>query len=243
VEESVSIEHRILANLAAALVAVALVGIAVRGRVHLSRAFVAYLAGVLVCNQLTVWFPGTFWTYGFWRGQEATHASLSILVAFEIALLTFAMFPVARRRVLAAMFGMLLVTLLALNVDASSSAYPWLTTLGLVTPGGQAGRLWLFAIPVLVAAWHRVPLHPFHRAIVLGFGLYLAGYCCLLGFVESSSATRESYLHAHAYLRAIDPIAFAATVGVWAWAAWRAPRPASDVAPAIRALQPWAVSW
>ena len=69
---------------------------------------------------------------------------------------------------------------------------------------------------VALAAWHRVPVHPFHRATLVAFGAYLVVYICLLGYVQlnSVSGLRADHLAAQAYLRALDPVAFAATVGV-----------------------------
>jgi hypothetical protein len=232
-----------IADLTACLLLVAICGLFVRGRARLSWAFLAYLVAVFLGNRLVTWWPDRFWNYYFYQGKEATYASLTVLAAFEIALLTFAMFPVARRRATLAMLAVLVLSLAAADLHLDGAAFAWLRSLGLLTPGGQAGRLWLFVIPALVATYYRVPLHPFHRSVLAGFALYLAGYCCLLGFVEANSGTgRSAYLEAQAYLRALDPIAFAASVGVWTWAALRAPRSADAVAPVLRELQPWAVT-
>jgi hypothetical protein len=231
-----------IADLTAILLFVSICGLLVRQRAHLSWAFFAYLIAVLLGNRLVTWWPDRFWNYGFYRGKEATYASLTVLAAFEIALLTFSMFPVARRRALGTMLAALVFSLVAADLQLTGTAFAWMESLGLLTPGGQAGRLWLFVIPTLFAVYYRVPLHPFHRSVLVGFALYLAGYCCLLGFVEMHSATRPAYLAAHSYLRALDPIAFAASVGVWTWAALRAPRRADAVAPVLRVLQPWAVT-
>jgi hypothetical protein len=232
----------IIADFTAGLLLVAIVGLLARGRARLSWAFFAYLVAVFLGNRLVTWWPDVFWNYGFYEGRKATYASLTVLAAFEIALLTFSVFPVARRRAIGAMLAVLVGSLAVAEMQLSGTASVWLGSLGLLTSGGQAGRLWLFVIPALVAVYYRVPLHPFHRSVLVGFALYLAGYCCLLGFVEAHSATRPEYLSAHGYLRALDPIAFAASVGVWAWAALRAPRAADDMAPVLRTLQPWAVT-
>lgn len=232
----------LIADLTAVLLLVAIGGLIVRRRAQLSWAFLAYLVAVFIGNRLVTWWPERFWNYGFYEGRKATYASLTILAAFEIALLTFSVFPVAKRRAIFGMLAVLVVSLAAAEMPLTNTTSAWLGSLGLLTSGGQAGRLWLFVIPALVAAYYRVPLHPFHRSILVGFALYLAGYCCLLGFVEAHSATRPQYLASYAALRALDPIAFAASVGVWTWAALRAPRAADDVAPVLRALQPWAVS-
>lgn len=242
--------ERLVSDLTVLLLTVTSVGLVLRGRHRLSRAFLAYLMAMVVGNRLVTWWPSTFLNYGFYMGRTATYTALSILAAVEIALLTFSMFPVARRRALLMMALVLVATYgAAFGIDPSSELYPWMHAVGLLSSGGQAGRLWLFVVPVLVAAYHRVPLHPYHRALLVGFALYLGGYSCMLGFMANHVAlagntfTHPAYLAAHAYLRSLEPVAFAATVGVWTWAAWRVPRPAHDVAPAVRALQPWAVTW
>src|SRR4029453_16754283 len=103
---------------------------------------------------------------------------------------------------------------------------------------GQGGAVWCFLVVAGVAAWHRVPLHPYHRTLLVSFGLYLSTYTLLLSWVGARAASRPAYLAAWggqpaagpAFLpeggvrEAREPLAFAATAGVWAWAAWRAPR-------------------
>jgi hypothetical protein len=90
----------------------------------------------------------------------------------------------------------------------------------------------LLAAVVAMAVRYRVPLHPFHRAILLGFGLYLVAYTGALTLLRELGSPA-----AYALFNILDPAAYAASVGVWAWAAWR---PAGAPSLAVQRLHPWA---
>lgn len=234
-------DQLLVAHLTATLLAVAALGLVVRGRVRLSRCFLVYLLVTIVANRLVILWPDRFYTWRFWTLKETTYTVLQVAVACELGWLIFRVLPRARRRAAAAIAAVLLTTAIAVSVgDVPGNTY--LAMLGFVTPRGQAGALWTFLAVTLVAAWHRVPLHPFHRALLATFALYLGTYTALLSFVGLRAATRADYLVAWSVLEALDPLAYAATAGVWAWAAWRAPR-MEPAGPAVRALQPWATSW
>ncbi len=82
-------------------------------------------------------------------------------------------------------------------------------------------------VVVMVASWYRLPLGPWHRMIALGFVLYQGAYAVLL------SALAGTGWSAYAYIVGLEPAAYAATVGLWTFGAWRtawlgAPREAAQ---------------
>jgi hypothetical protein len=170
--------------------------------------------------------------------KRTVYNGLQALIALEIAILTFSGLPRARVRVELLLLVVLGVALIA-DLLPQATGYPYLAMLGFVAPRGVATSLWLFVSVLAAAAWYRAPVHPFHRSILLAFTLYLGLETFLLKLVGMAAASRPAYLAAHAYLEALDPLAFAVTAGFWTWTAWRA-EPATALSPAVASrLQPW----
>lgn len=230
----------LVANLSALLMALTAAGLVVRQRARLCWSFLAYLLVVIVGTLLAVWVPDPFFSQGFWIGKKAIYGLLRSLVALEIVLLTFSGLPRARRRAELMLALVLAVHLVVGMLPSAAPAYPYLTALGVTAPRGGAASLWLFVAVILIAVWHRAPVHSFHRSLLLTFTLYLGTETWLLGLVGMAGASRPAYQAAYAYLEALDPLAFAVTAGFWTWAAWRLER-ATALSPAVASrLQPWA---
>ena len=235
-----TVSQSLVANLSALLMAAAAAGLLARRRARLCWSFLAYLVALILGNQLTVWFPDTFHSPGFWIAKTVVYDALLSLIALEIALLAFSGLPRARLRA-EMMLALILLVFLGIGMlPTTSVGYPYLAMLGLVAPRGTAACLWLFVAVMGIAVWHRAPMHPFHRALLLAFSLYLGMETWLLGLVGIAAASRPAYMAAYAYLEALDPLAFAVTAGFWAWAAWRR-EPKAVLSPAVaHRLQPWA---
>jgi hypothetical protein len=230
----------LVANLSALLMALTAAGLLLRRRARLCRSFLAYLLIVTVGTLLAVWIPDPFFTQWFWIGKKAVYAVARSLIALEIVLLTFSGLPRARRRAEFLLGLVLAAHLVVAWLPGSAPAYPYLTALGVVAPRGGAASLWLFVAAMLIAAWHRAPVHAFHRQLLLTFTLYLGTETWLLGLIGVAADSRPAYLAAYSYLEALDPLAFAVTAGFWTWAAWRA-EPVTALSPAVATrLQPWA---
>lgn len=230
----------LVANLSALLMALTAAGLMLRRRARLCRSFLAYLLIVIAGTLLAVWIPDPFFTQWFWIGKKAVYGVVRSLMALEIVLLTFSGLPRARRRAELLLGLVLAAHLFVAWLPGSAAAYPYLTALGIAAPRGGAASLWLFVAVMVIAAFYRAPVHPFHRKLLLTFTLYLGTETWLLGLVGMAAESRPAYLSAYAYLEALDPLAFAVTAGFWAWAAWRAETaPALSPAVATR-LQPWA---
>lgn len=194
-----------IADLVAVLLAAALLALAVRGRAGVSWPFTAHLGLCLLTNRLITWWPERFYTQAFWWAKEAALAGLALVVLLGLTRAVLDAFPRARRFTLDAT-----AAILACTAVAAAFASPY-DALSLV----HGGTVWGFALLLAVTLWFQLPLHPLHRAIMLGFALYLGAYGTVLGLVR--------YLEPAAlpYLAALDAAAYAATLGLWLRAAVR----------------------
>lgn len=214
----------------AVLLATTLLGLLLHRRDRMCRSFAAYCAAVICTEQLLVLWPETFFTFQFYSLKEGLYGLMATTVAFEIALLTFSEFPRARRLIMWGLGALLVLGVVVMFLPHGvAGPVAWMTVL---TPRWQGVILALFLALPLAAAYYRVPVHPFHVGIIWGFTLYLGAYTGALTLV------RELGPGAYPLYAALDPAAYAASVGVWVWAAWRR---GPELSPEARRLQPWAV--
>ena len=199
----------------AALIAVAL-GIVVRGRWRESWLFAAYVPVVLTGNVLVTWWPSLFYTPGFWMAKQLVYDGLKLGLAIELAWRTFSAFPGARAGARKLALVVLAITTVAVvgvvPTDSVSSVY--LTAVGQLHPRALNGTIWLMAATIGLAQWYRVPVHPFHAAILTSFGAYLAVFSVLLRLLGLYGWT------ALPYVNAVEPLAYLLLVCFWAYRAW-----------------------
>ena len=223
----------LVASLGMGLLALAIVGLAARRRYRLCVSFFLFLWAVLVPDLLVPLWPERYYSRWFWTLKETVQTALLVIVSLEMAFLTFRAFPRARVRGVACLVVLAGVTALVLNLQPVSRGDPYEEWLGAMTPVCYAGIIWLYATLLLVAAYYRVPVHPFHRSVILGFVLFLTVSTGTLGVLG------EFGRGLYATVKPLGPVAFTATEGLWAWAAWRRwPEPESVAV--MRRLQPWA---
>jgi len=185
----------------------ALAGLYVRGRSGRGLAIVAYLWAALLGNSLTTFWPDVFFNYEFWMRRQALFDVLKLLVGIEIALRAFRVFPGARaawERSLAA--SLVVATTVAFWFLPRDAPY---SVLFAHQPQIIAGTVWLFTVTSLVIVHYRIPIDPWHRAILLAFVPY----------------------------QLVFTTAIAVMIAYWAQTAWRREEPL-EVSPATRrALQ------
>jgi len=223
----------LLAYVGLGLLAATIVGLVWRRRYRLCLSFFVFLWMVLIPDALITLWPERFYTRWFWTLKETAQTALMITVALEMAYLAFGAFPRARVRVVALLAVLAGLTALVLNLQPPSQIDPYEDWLGRLTPICYAGIVWLYVSIFLVAAYYRVPVHPFHRVVILGFVLFLTVSTGALGTLGEAG---EGF---YSTIKPLGPAAFVATEGLWAWTAWR-PFPAPESARLMRQLQPWA---
>ena len=204
----------IVADLVAVLLLATLVGIWLSGRIGLCRSFALYLALAMVTNRLARWWPDRFFNMSFFSVKELVLAALSVVIVLELAWSGLASFPRARRISLWCVSAIALAG--AAVVLSTSGARDYKTQIGVLVAGGQLCALVTLVVFLAVVQWYRLPLRPWHRAIAVGFLLYRGVYGVVLGVLGHYGGPT------YAFVAELDRAAYAATVGLWGFAAWRA---------------------
>jgi hypothetical protein len=191
--------------------AAAVAGVVWNRRYRTCWSFAVYLVAALACEAAVVLWPQRFFHWWFFITKQAVYDILKVGIALELAHQAFLVFPGARaagRRVVFAVLA------------ASTALIGW-SSIHLRTwtdwqPPVVSATIWLFAATAVVVLWYRLPLHAWHRAILLGLTPYSLVFVTLLSVLQKWGA-REAY----ATLGLLDSIAFLAITAWWAVAAWR----------------------
>jgi hypothetical protein len=221
----------LIAHAVKLLVLLTLAGILARRRWGTCWSFTTYLSLILVCNSLVSFWPEQFYQPWFYLARTGLYDALKVGIALELAYRTFQAFPGARataRRVLLLLVIASSVILMAAPWDATYDAalLEW-------QPRMLTATIWMLNALAVVVIWYRVPIHAFHKAILLGFVPYLLVFTILLRML------RHYGWDVLPVVQAAEPAAYMLLMGWWAWAAWE-PETASDVSPEVlRVLQPW----
>lgn len=205
-------EAVLIAHVVAALLALTLIGLAARRRLADIPAFTIYLLTVLVTNRLITGWPEQFFVWKVWVVKEVVIQLLVLGVALDLADRSLRRFPRARLCALVAVGGITVMTMAA-ALWAEPGHY--FQAIAVLIPRLCAGAAVAFGVLALVAHWSLLPMSPFHRMVIAGFFLHLTAYLALLSLVKYFGWS------AYPVLAALDPAAFAASVGLWAIGAWR----------------------
>jgi hypothetical protein len=197
-----------------------LVGLFVRGRQRVCRSFTIYIAAVLLPQLLYSTWPDRFYNRDFWILTEVTHCILKFAIALEVGFLVLRRFPGASRTGRwAGLFVAWTIFVAILALPAENPDYYAIA--GKLLPRILNGTIWLFVALAGVTLWYRLPLHPLHKSIMLGFVPYLLVFSVAMTALDSfgwQHRVYTTYLHTLAYL---------ALEIYWAWAAWR-PDPSGE---------------
>jgi hypothetical protein len=221
----------LIAHAVKILVLLTLAGILARRRWSHCWSFTTYLAVILLCNSLVSFWPERFYQPWFYLVRTGLYDGLKVAIAIELAYRTFQAFPGAR-----ATARQLLFVLVAVS-SAVLVAVPWDSSYGAALfewePRILTGTIWLLNALAVIVIWYRVPIHAYHKAILLGFVPYLLVFTILLRLL------RHYGWEILPLVQAAEPAAYLLLMGWWAWAAWE-PEAVPDVSPAVlRTLQPW----
>jgi hypothetical protein len=179
----VSLQALAIAWAVQAALALALGGLLARGQWKQSRAFVVYLATVLVAESTVIFWPARFWTFDWYIARQVSYSTLKLAVAGLLA--TFA-----------------LVVLLQPGGEADH------TLVELLLARLANGAIWLFVGLAAVARWYVIPLHPLHKAILTGYSLFGVLSVASLRFAHLNEAVTAAM--PFAYLLLVSYWVFAA---------------------------------
>lgn len=190
--------------------------VAARGRWRLSLIFPAYLVWGLLLGLSMVVDKERFWTKSFYMVISGGAELLRLGLGLELAWRTFRLFPGAgstARKVALAILALTAVAALAVIARPPFDTYETATTL--VIPRVQNGTLWLMVATLVVAYWYRVPIHPFHLALLTTFTAYMAIFATLLTLISVRGWAIIPYVYA------LDSASYALAACWWVHAAWR----------------------
>jgi hypothetical protein len=216
-----------------ALVA-ALAGIVVRGRFKDCRAFPAYLMAVLLTELAVALWPGRLFRWDFWVFQQFLFNVCKVAVAVELAFLAFRLFPGARttaRLGWAVVVVATTISIVAATPDRTSNATDaYQSFVFAVQPRLVNGTIWLFVITARLVSFFNLPWSDWHRAISLGFCIYLVVFVTLLNLERKLGWGIQELFNR------VDGSAYVALELWWAYAAWRREPTGDPNPPALRAL-------
>ena len=209
--------QRILMAVGSGLLVAILVGLAVRGRLAQCYSFAVYLVAVLVPQVLEGIWPERFYTRDVWLAMETLHHVLKIAIVLELTARTVAVFPGARRTAQGALLGTLLLALAALVTAAREPEYVSIHTD--LLPRAVSGTVWLYCVLGFVILWYRLPVRPLHKAILLGFAVYLLLYSAGMALIGVLG------WHARSAVNLVSGSLYTALQVYWTWAAWQPAQP------------------
>jgi len=201
-------------------------------RFRYSYAFTAYVAIQLAVNVLGLHFTALWATWDLWTAKELAYALCRLAIVAEIAFLVFRALPRARARAISLLLigAAVLVVALLRKLDVTD---------GYTLARDLTGRfsyvtVWTLISILGLVAWHRVPLHRLHKALLHGMlWLMVAHYARVFAASSFGSDLVGSLFNLFQLC----------VLALWLVVAW-APEPAldADEMAVIRYLQPWRVS-
>jgi len=214
--------------------ALALAGLFLRRRARLCRSFAIYLAIVLVSELLIGIWPERFWVWSFWLLRQTVFDAVKLLIALELAYWIFYGFPGAAQNARTIIFVLLAATFAAVLVLPNEQGRdPSGFLFGTLRPRLEIGAAWIFTALAALVQWYRIPLHPLHRGIMIGFVPYLVVFSAVTKLIAEYGWKD--------WLAALDSPAYLVTCCWWVWTAWRH-EAVLEADPALVArLQPWRV--
>ena len=198
------------------VLAIVVAGMIVRGRYRFWWFFFLFLAVTLVSSLVIMAWPSRFYTSAFWEGKETVSNFIRFAMALELAYRTFRAFPGALATARWSLLFVLLVTLA--GVLFSGGGHDYQSFLSDVHPRVLNGSIWLFTAIATIVLWYRLPVHPFHKAVLLSYVPYLLVFSVCMNLLGSAGAAGWERLWAVRYL---NQISYVLLTIYWARAAWR----------------------
>jgi len=210
----------LLAYAGTVAMAVALIGVFVRHRYRVWFFFALFLGVSLLCTLLMLCWPRVFYTRDFWQGKENALNLLRFAMALELAYRTFRAFPGARATLRWVLLFVLATTLLAV-IAVSGGAGDFRSFMADLQPRVLNGSIWLFTAIAALILWYRLPVDPFHKAVLMSYVPFLLAFTVSMSAwakLEAGTATiwQRNWFVTHPY-----QLAYLALMIHWSYAAWR----------------------
>ncbi len=219
-----------LSSTTALLAALALAGLARRGRLRASVSFAAYLASALAGHLLLVADPARFWSWEFLIVTDLIQAGLLGAIVCEIAHKTFRTLPAGYRRVRRTLGAIGLGVLASVASTTPLGANP--AEISYLLERVSYGLGFLFLGFMVLVRWYGVPVDPLYRNIATGFAFVtmLVGCVSALAVVDPTPSLGPYF---------IVKTAYPCVLAWWALSAWREDDFGRLSHEAVRRLHPW----
>lgn len=209
-----------VAAAAVLLITCALIGLTVRRRAGVCWSFPVYLSVIAISDLLMLLWPDPFWRLWFFTSKAFVITVLRFAVALELTYRTFRAFPSARATARGILLLVLMVTLVVVffgtgNLEPPEGAPALGPLMTRIQPRVLSGSIWLLTAVAGLILWYRLPVHPLHKAILVGLVPYLLIFTVSLNLLESRGweiAAGASYL---------NTLAFLLMLLYWTYAVWR----------------------
>jgi hypothetical protein len=225
---------RALQFLSAALFLAILVGLVVRRRFNLSYAFVGYAVTVGFSMTTMAAWPARFHNWSFYVLTETTQDVMKFALALELSFLIFGAFPTAAKTVRGMLFLLTLGILIGAARLVSTTDPRFFVTLH---PWVLDGTAVILSVVFGLALWYRIPLHPWHKAILTGLIPYLLVFTILMDFIRRLGLELTPQVNAR--VGVTNAWAYRVVLVYWVIAAWRPRRSPPGDPTTICRIQPW----
>lgn len=213
--------QKLIGYLGSGLLAATLVGLVCTGRYRLWHSFTLCLA-VIFAASAAIGLSPRLHNPSLWRWQELVVDLLRLAMAVELALRIFRDFPGARATLRSVMILVGAVTLI-LIARAPHGAAVWFkhdrdayeAFVSDLQPRVLNGAVWLFTGIAALVLWYRLPIHPFHKAVLLSYVPYL------LVFTIAMKRLGDLGWERGWYIQYANQVAYAVLLAFWTHAAWR----------------------
>jgi hypothetical protein len=214
----VSPEQRVIALSAAVFLASLALGLVTRELWLTCYSLALYVLAVLTTSLLELVRPDRFYRLNFWVFKELLHDLLKFSIALEVALRIFRSFPGARASARWVLLFVFVATYAGVLAFPVTEGYDMLV--GKVMPWVLSGTLWVFVAIAALVLWYRLPIHPLHKAILVGFVPYLLMFTLALDIVD-----RFGWGEAREYSNYLQTVSYLILLLYWNQAVWRLKRP------------------
>jgi len=207
-----------ITQLGTLLLVAALAGVLARRHYKRCWSFGVYLASVLIASLLFTLWPERFFRWDFWMFKENLLNLVKFALALELAFRTFRAFPGALatlRPVLLAVLVLTWLAVLAVPVAAPDAQQAYLSFMLEIHPRIQNGTIWLFTAIAGLIVWYRLPVDPFHKAILVSYVPYLLVFSVAIRAMGTLGFER-GWVFNYA-----SPMAYILLLSYWTYAAWR----------------------
>jgi hypothetical protein len=211
-------EERIVAVEVVVLLLAIVTGLLARGRWRLSVFFLIYVLNAFTFSMLVALWRETFYTRAFFLLFQVVFDIAKLGIVLETGYHTFRAFPGARSTVRKMHVGVLATTIVALSASPIAVA-GWdaaVTALAKTDPAVNSCFIWLTVALLGTARWYRVPVHPFHVAVLTGLAFYLGALSATLYI-----AVRNGFDDLRVYASVIEKAVFTLVTCWWAYLAWQ----------------------